>query len=83
MKTVKEVSSNQAAENKAMVKREERKSAMQEFKFASVDGYAMIAVGLTLIVGGIFTFVTLLMGSSLRLVRCCCACWRWESAFFC
>ena len=61
MKTVKEVSSNQAAENKAMVKREERKSAMQEFKFASVDGYAMIAVGLTLIVGGIFTSVTLLM----------------------
>jgi regulator of protease activity HflC (stomatin/prohibitin superfamily) len=61
MKTVKEVSSNQAAENKAMVKREERKSAMQEFKFASVDGYAMIAVGLTLIVGGIFTTVTLLM----------------------
>ncbi len=61
MKPLKEVSSNQAAENKAMVKREERKSAMQEFKFASVDGYAMIAVGLTLIVGGIFTSVTLLM----------------------
>jgi regulator of protease activity HflC (stomatin/prohibitin superfamily) len=59
METVKEVSGK--AENKSLIKKEEKKLAMREFGYASIDGYAMIALGLLLIVGGIYAFVTLLM----------------------